>query len=117
MALGCIQALECHTNRCPTGVATQDKSLIKGLVINEKKQRIANYHDQTLKNFVELLGAAGIKDSDHLTRSHIYRRVFMNKVHTFEDIYPSMEPGAMIHEHIPEKYQDDFKKAFVESWH
>ena len=43
-ALGCIQALECNNNTCPTGVATQDKSLMKGLVVEEKKQRVANFH-------------------------------------------------------------------------
>jgi glutamate synthase domain-containing protein 2 len=116
MAVGCIQALECHTNRCPTGVATQDKNLIKGLVINDKKQRVANYHGETLKTFVELLGAAGIADYNKLTRSHIYRRVFMNEVRTFEDIYPSTQPGCMVNECIPEKYQDDFNKAFVDKW-
>lgn len=116
MAVGCIQALECHTNRCPTGVATQDKNLVKGLVINDKKQRVANYHGETLKTFVELLGAAGIADYNKLSRSHIYRRVFMNQVRTFEDIYPSSETGCMVNGHIPEKYQDDFNKAFVDKW-
>jgi glutamate synthase domain-containing protein 2 len=62
MALGCIQALQCHTNKCPTGVATQDPSLTVGLVVKDKKQRVANYHEDTIKTFVELMGAAGIDD-------------------------------------------------------
>lgn len=116
MALGCIQALQCNTNKCPTGVATQDKGLTRGLVIDDKKHRVANYHNDTLKTFAELLGAAGISDYKKLTRSHIYRRVFMNEVRTLEDIYPSCEPGCMTGGTIPEKYVDDFNRASPEKW-
>ncbi len=116
MAIGCIQALVCNTNKCPTGVATQDPSLVKGLVVEDKKQRVANYHAETLKNFVELCGAAGIDDYKQLTRSHIYRRVFMNEVRTFEDIFPSLEYGAMAKGVIPERYKSDYEKASAEKW-
>jgi glutamate synthase domain-containing protein 2 len=116
MAIGCIQALVCNTNKCPTGVATQDASLSDGLVVADKKQRVANYHSETLKNFVELCGAAGIDDYKQLTRSHIYRRVFMNEVKTFEEIFPSLESGCMINGNIPEKYKQDFAKASSDRW-
>jgi glutamate synthase domain-containing protein 2 len=116
MAVGCIQALVCNTNRCPTGVATQDPGLSNGLVVNDKKQRVANYHDETLKTFVELCGAAGIDDYKQLTRSHIYRRVFMNEVRTFEDIFPSLENGCIIKGNIPERYRTDFEKASSKRW-
>jgi glutamate synthase domain-containing protein 2 len=108
MAIGC--------NKCPTGVATQDKSLADGLVVEDKKQRVANYHGETLKNFVELCGAAGIDDYKQLNRSHIYRRVFMNEVRTFEDIFPSLEPGEMVNGNVPERYKVDFKMASSEKW-
>jgi len=116
MALGCIQALECNTNKCPTGVATQDKRLVKGLVIDDKKQRVANYHHETVKSVVELLGAAGIGDCGKLNRSHIYRRVFMNEVRTLEDIYPSCATGCLVNGNIPEKYMNDVTRASVDKW-
>jgi glutamate synthase domain-containing protein 2 len=116
MALGCIQALVCNTNKCPTGVATQDPQLVAGLVVGDKKIRVANYHEDTVKSFVELLGAAGIDDHQKLTRSHIYRRVFMNEVRTFENIYPSLDSSCMLDGRIPEKYKDDFNKANPEKW-
>jgi glutamate synthase domain-containing protein 2 len=116
MALGCIQALVCNTNKCPTGVATQNPQLVAGLVVSDKKIRVANYHEDTVKSFVELLGAAGIDDHTQLTRSHIYRRVFMNEVRTFENIYPSLRNGCMIDGDIPEKYKDDYEKADVNKW-
>ena len=116
MALGCIQALVCNTNECPTGVATQNPQLVAGLVVNDKKHRVANYHEDTVKSFVELLGAAGICEPSQLTRSHIYRRVFMNEVRTLEDIFPSLQPGSLLHDHIPEKYMNDVKRANAERW-
>ena len=117
MAVGCIQALQCNTNKCPTGVATQNPQLTVGLVVSDKKQRVANYHEETVDSFVELMGAAGIEHYTELTRSHIYRRVFMNEVRTFEDIFPSLEPGCMLFGTIPEKYRQDFEQANSDRWY
>ncbi|MBK0369133.1 FMN-binding glutamate synthase family protein [Flavobacterium agrisoli] len=60
-SLGCIQALRCHNNQCPTGVATQDKMLMKGLVITDKSERVYHFHKNTLHAANELLAAAGKK--------------------------------------------------------
>lgn len=116
MAIGCIQALQCNTNKCPTGVATQDPALTVGLVVEDKKQRVANYHEDTVKTFVELIGAAGLDHYKQLTRSHIYRRVFMNEVRTFEDIFPSLKPGCLLNNEIPEKYKQDMEEASSNKW-
>lgn len=116
MAMGCIQALVCNRNTCPTGIATQDPQLVAGLVVKEKKVRVANYHEETVKSLVELLGAGGMEAPHELTRSHIYRRLFMNEVRTFEDIYPSLEPGCMLNGAIPDKYKQDFARADMNKW-
>ena len=116
MALGCIQALLCHTNKCPTGVATQNPSLVVGLDVDDKKVRVANYHADTIKTFLELTGAAGLDDYRNLTRSHIYRRVFMNESRTFEDIFPSLKPGCLVSGEIPEKYVQDMEMANADKW-
>ncbi|KVV15574.1 FMN-binding glutamate synthase family protein [Flavobacterium sp. TAB 87] len=58
-SLGCIQALRCHNNTCPTGVATQDKMLMKGLVVTDKSDRVYHFHKNTLHAANELLAAAG----------------------------------------------------------
>ncbi len=71
MQLGCIQALKCHTNKCPVGVATQDPKLQDGLVIAEKMYRVANYII-TLRKHVYLLGAAcGINSPRLFTKQHL----------------------------------------------
>jgi len=111
MALGCIQALECNKNSCPAGVATQDPSLTKGLVVDDKKVRVANFHKHTVESFVELLAAAGIDNPRKLNRHQISRRVFMNEVRTLEEIYPSVPLGAMLHGQMPERYAKSFEAA------
>lgn len=116
MALGCIQALLCNTNRCPTGITTQDPKLTVGLVVEDKKYRVANYHEEVVKSFVELCGAAGVSEPGNLTRSHIYRRVFMNEVRTFEDVFPSLKPGCILAGDIPEKYKQDVEMAKADHW-
>ena len=116
MALGCIQALECNKNTCPTGVATQDPKFTKGLVVEDKKVRVANFHRNTVESFVELMAASGIGDPSKLNRHQISRRVFMNEVKTFEEIYPSVPVGAMVNGAIPEAYIHSYQSASAEQF-
>jgi len=96
IALGCIQALQCNTNTCPTGVATQNPALTKGLVVEDKKHRVANFHKRTVESFAELLSAAGLSDHSKLDRSYIYKRVSANSIKTYEEIYPTMIDGSFL---------------------
>jgi glutamate synthase domain-containing protein 2 len=111
MALGCIQALECNRNTCPTGVATQDPALMFGLDVEDKKVRVANYHKHTVEGFVELMSASGIDHPSKLNRHQINRRVFMNQVRTFEEIYPSIPVGSMLNGAVPEAYGKSYASA------
>lgn len=110
MALGCIQALECNKNSCPTGVATQDPSLVKGLVVSDKKQRVANFHRETLKSFIELMSASGIDNPDLINRSFIYSRISPDKVRRFDELYPYISEGCLLSEEtVPNKYKTAMK--------
>lgn len=99
MAVGCIQALQCNTNTCPVGVATQDKSLMKGLDVPDKAQRVANFHEQTLKSFVEMLAAMGLSHPDEINRTHINRKIGMQQIVTYDDLYPKVEDGEFLKAH------------------
>jgi glutamate synthase domain-containing protein 2 len=113
-ALGCIQALECNTNTCPTGIATQKPELVEGLVVEDKKTRVANYHAQTVKSAVELMAAAGINHPDDVGRNIVYRRIDATKIETYEETYPELEAGCLLAENtVPEKYKADWKRASV----
>ncbi|HQP77245.1 MAG TPA: FMN-binding glutamate synthase family protein [Saprospiraceae bacterium] len=115
MAVGCIQALLCNTNKCPTGVATQDPKLTVGLVVEDKKTRVANFHKGTVESVVELLGASGLDKVSNVTRSHIYRRISFQSMLTYREIFPEYETGSFLKE-IPERYKLDFDNASPDHW-
>lgn len=75
LALGCIQALKCNTNECPTGVATNNPKFVRGLVVSDKWKRVRNYHKNILEDFLELLAASGCKSLEEINRSLIYKKV------------------------------------------
>ena len=72
-SLGCIQALRCNTNDCPTGVATQKAALQKGLVVTDKSERVYNFHKNTIHAMKELLGASGHRHTSELTIQDLVR--------------------------------------------
>lgn len=115
MAVGCIQALQCNTNKCPVGVATQDPKLKVGLVVNDKKHRVANFHKHTVKSVVELLAASGLDKKENITKSHIYRRISFQSMLTYAEIFPSYERGSFLKE-IPERYKTDFEYAKADNF-
>lgn len=66
-SIGCIQALRCNSNDCPTGVATQNRMLMKGLVVTDKSQRAYYFHKNTVQAALELLAAAGCNNLGELS--------------------------------------------------
>ena len=115
MAVGCIQALECNRNTCPAGVATQDPDLVKGLDVDDKKVRVANFHKNTIESFVELMAASGIDSPTKLNRHQISRRVFVHEVKTLEEIYPSIPTNSMLSD-VLERYKMSFESASAEKF-
>ncbi len=112
MAVGCIQALECNKNTCPTGVATQKPKLVKGLVVSDKTIRIANYHEETINSFVELQAASGLKHHDQINRSHIYRRAGYQNSLRYDQLYPYLQEECLTdNKNIPMEYADAMRLA------
>ena len=105
LSLGCIQALQCHKNTCPTGVATQDQRLAKGLVVEEKKQRVANFHSGTVESFVEILASAGLDDCTKLDRTYIFRRLDQITYKRYDELYTPMRVGDLLNHPYPEDFE------------
>jgi glutamate synthase domain-containing protein 2 len=94
-AVGCIQSQQCHTDRCPTGVATQDRLRQRALVVTDKSARVASFHRETVKALGELVAAAGLNHPRELRRHHFMRRTTQGTV-TFAELYRRLEPGELL---------------------
>ena len=106
MSIGCVQSKQCNANTCPTGIATQNKRLQHGLVVDEKKDRVANYHKNTMRSFLEIIGAMGLTNPSQLQPDFIMRRIRAECVKPFNEIHTYLEPGQLLGKNIP----DSFKK-------
>ena len=95
-AIGCIQAQQCHTGRCPTGVATQDPERQRALVPLDKAPRVAHFHQNTLYALAELLQASGLKHPKEITTTHIAYRAADNHINLFSTLYPGITPGSLL---------------------
>jgi glutamate synthase domain-containing protein 2 len=93
-ALGCIQALRCHTNTCPTGVTTHNKRLQRGLVVEEKYLRIANYVNNMNKEIDMIAHSCGCRHARELEREHV--RIVQSANHSIalNMLYPYPTPGV-----------------------
>jgi len=115
-ALGCLQSLECNTNKCPTGITTTDKSRMKGLVVEDKYKRVANYHGGTIEAYLNLLGAMGLESSDGLSPSHINKYIENSVTKKYSDIYPYIESGSFMNDKIHSDYKEDWSLANSEEF-
>lgn len=95
-SLGCIQALVCNKDTCPTGVATQNPNLYKGLDVNQKKVRVAQFHNNTIKATVEMMEACGFESIQDIIPSKFYRKIDSLHTMSFEDIYFTQDDPTII---------------------
>ncbi|MGG4774061.1 FMN-binding glutamate synthase family protein [Paenalcaligenes sp. Me52] len=95
-AIGCIQALTCHTGRCPVGVTTQDPRRQEALVVSDKSRRAANYHNNTLKALADLLKAAGLHHPNELRPHHIAKRIPNGEIRVLSAMFPDLEKGELL---------------------
>ncbi len=112
LALGCIQSLQCHKNRCPTGVATQNPRLAAGLVVSDKKVRVRNFQQQTIHALREILASAGFEHPDRLHRAHVCQRTDRTHYYRYDDLFPPLEAGALLDETtVPEAMMKYLREA------
>jgi len=91
-ALGCIQAMHCNKNTCPTGITTHDERLQKGLVVPDKAQAVANY----IQNLVHEVGiishSCGVNEPRELKRYHARMVVESGRSVPLDELFPYAEP-------------------------
>ena len=95
-ALGCIQALRCHTNTCPTGVTTHNKRLQRALVVEEKYQRVANYAANMNREIDMIAHSCGVRHARELSREHVRIVQASGQSVALNMLYPYPEPKARI---------------------
>ena len=95
-ALGCVQAQTCHTDRCPSGVATQNQLRQRALVVETKAERVARFHHNTLAALGELVGAAGLAHPNELRPQHILKRMSASEVKSFAEVYKFLDPRELV---------------------
>lgn len=70
-SMGCIQAMRCHNNTCPTGITTHNPTLQRGLVIEDKAERVYYYATTMLKEIAMICHSCGVEEPRLLRRSHV----------------------------------------------
>ena len=117
LALGCVQSLVCHTNKCPTGIATQDKDLSRGLVVEDKYIRVQRFQAETVHAFTDLVSSAGFRQAAELERKHIFRRVSQEKILRYDEIFPPLKSGELLQQPYPKAYEEVMQEASASSFH
>ena len=109
-ALGCIQAQDCHSDKCPTGVTTQDPIRQRALVVPEKAARVYHFHRNTLEALSELVASAGLDHPNQIKPEHIMVRVSAYQAKMFSELYEFLEPGELL-------IHSDRLGVFRQFWH
>jgi len=93
-ALGCVQALRCHQNTCPTGITTHDRRLQRALVVEEKYLRVANYCMNMNREIDMIAHSCGVRHARELRREHVRLVQPDGRSIALSTIYPYPEPTA-----------------------
>lgn len=116
LALGCVQSLSCNTNKCPTGVATQDPKLAKGLNVEDKYERVYRFHKKTIHALMDILSSTGHVRTSELNRTHIFRRVDQCSIARYDEIFPLVKTGSFLTDDVPDRFKLHLKEANSESF-
>ncbi len=116
-ALGCIQSMNCHTNRCPTGVATQDAGRQRALVVPDKAERVRQFHRRTVAALADMLAAAGLSHPDDLRPHHLAHRISSFEIRQFDQVHHFLAHAELLGDDckLP-YYRDNWARARASSF-
>jgi glutamate synthase domain-containing protein 2 len=115
-AVGCIQSRSCHTNRCPVGVATQDRHRQRALVVPNKAERVYQFHRNTVEALSEIIAAAGLNHPSEIDPCHFYIRLGGPKTLSADRGAVWLEPGSLLDGSAPEPYRNYWERADATSF-
>jgi glutamate synthase domain-containing protein 2 len=120
-ALGCIQSRTCHTDHCPTGVATQDPVRQRAIVVTDKSQRVFYFHANTLHALADLLGAAGLQHPRELTAQHLMVRNAQGHAQTLASTLDTLYNGQLLQgaegrAPLPSPFAEFWSASDVHQW-
>jgi glutamate synthase domain-containing protein 2 len=95
-ALGCIQSRSCHTDECPTGVATQNALRQRGLDVADRANRVVNFHRATVQSLGELIGAAGLDSPAQLKAGSFMIRDDKGQPVPLSSMYPEIDHRVLL---------------------
>ena len=110
MATGCIQAQKCHTNECPVGVATQDPRLMRALDVEDKGNRVFNYHRLTVREAVQIMASMGLTHPSQLNTRMLRRRVDHLSTRSYASIYHWLRTDELLND-PPAGWAMDWEEA------
>ncbi|MGP5218365.1 MULTISPECIES: FMN-binding glutamate synthase family protein [Micrococcaceae] len=110
MATGCIQAQLCHTNRCPVGVTTQNPRLMRAVDVDDKGNRVHNYHKLTVAEAGQIMASMGVSNPEQLNPRMLRRRVDHLTTSSYAAIFNWLRPGELL-EDPPRGWAVDWKEA------
>lgn len=116
MAAGCLQTKQCHTNKCPVGVATQDTRRARALDVEDKSHRVHQYHKGTVDEATQIIASMGLLDPSELHPSMLRRVIAPLRVHGYDELYDWLQPGELLAE-VPEAWAADWRAADPDTFH
>jgi hypothetical protein len=116
-ALGCLQTQRCHSNECPVGITTQDPKMQKALVVEDKAQRVYQYHEGTIDVLKEIVAATGLRHPSELRPEYISMRTGPTEVKSLEEVYDFLKPGELVAGSDHPIFAKFWEMATAESFH
>ena len=116
MAVGCIQAQKCHTDKCPTGVATQSHARARALDVGDKSQRVQRYQHATVAEAMKIMAAMGAHEPDDLSPHQLRINVSATESRSYAGLYDWLRPGELLDD-PPASWADDWAVATPDTFH
>ncbi|MER6125866.1 FMN-binding glutamate synthase family protein [Streptomyces sp. NPDC001795] len=115
VAIGCVQARRCHTNTCPSGVATQDPRRVRALVVADRSVHVHHFQQVTVRDAMRIMAAMGVCDPADLTPDLLVRRTGPATLRSYADLYEWLTPGVLLAE-PPASWHADWTTAHPDAF-